>query len=162
MQGEIERSSRRIAAKKMNIKDFYGSRLPDELWQQCIPEAQHIHRIVVLQSLEEAVTKMRSGKVFADWELRMLLNQIDETREHESVADKRIRVRHARRELAEDEIDLLDDPAAYRLHRDKRTRQANCPGHERESTETIEQGQRGWHPAHCKHCGADMSYDSGD
>lgn len=162
MRGEIERSARRIAAKKMNIKDFYGSRLPDELWQQCIPEAQHIHRIAVLQNLEEAITQMRAGTVFADWELSMLLDKIAETREHETVADKRIRVRHAARELAEDEIDLLDEPEAYRMRRDRRIRQANCPGHERVSTETIEGGRRGDHRGHCKHCGKDMSYDSGD
>lgn len=161
MRGEIERSARRIAAKKMNIKDFYGSRIPDELWQQCIPEAQHIHRIAVLQKLEEAITQMRV-KPLADWELRMLLDKIAETREHESIADKRIRVRHAARELAEDEIDLLDEPDVYREHRDRRARQAACIKHERVSTETIEGGRRGDHRGHCKHCGKDMSYDSSD
>lgn len=44
----------------------------------------------------------------------------------------------------------------------RQARYAACPGHERQSTETREEGRRGWHPAHCKHCGKDMSYDSGD
>lgn len=162
MRGEIERSARRIAAQKMNIKDFYGSRLPDELWQQCIPEAQHIHRIAVLQSLEEKIGRMRNGHQFQDWELRMMMDAIAETREHESITDKRIRVRHASRELAEDEIDLLDDPTRYRDQRDRRVRWAACPKHEMVGTSTREESNRGWHKGHCKHCGKDMSYDSGD
>lgn len=44
----------------------------------------------------------------------------------------------------------------------RQARYAACPGHERQSTETREEGRRGWHPAHCKHCGKDMSVDSGD
>lgn len=34
--------------------------------------------------------------------------------------------------------------------------------HERVSTGTREEARRGWHPGKCRHCGKDMSYDSGD
>ena len=37
-----------------------------------------------------------------------------------------------------------------------------CPNHERIETATREQSNRGDHRGHCKHCGMDMSYDSGD
>jgi hypothetical protein len=37
----IERVARRLAAHKMRLqKDTLGERLPDDLWRQCIPEAQ--------------------------------------------------------------------------------------------------------------------------
>lgn len=36
-----ETFARRFAAKKMGLKnDPWGSKLPDDLWQQCIPQAQ--------------------------------------------------------------------------------------------------------------------------
>lgn len=36
-----ETFARRIAAKKMGLQnDPWGSNLPDDLWQQCIPQAQ--------------------------------------------------------------------------------------------------------------------------
>lgn len=44
----------------------------------------------------------------------------------------------------------------------QRARELACPGHEAVSTGTREQATRGWHPARCKHCGIDMSIDSGD
>jgi hypothetical protein len=34
--------------------------------------------------------------------------------------------------------------------------------HQKESTGTIEEGRRGWHPGYCKLCGFNMTYDSGD
>lgn len=38
---EIEERARQIAADKMGlVKDVTGSRLPAELWRQCIPQAQ--------------------------------------------------------------------------------------------------------------------------
>lgn len=37
---EVERTARAIAAEKMGlVKDPFGLRLPDELWQQAIPQA---------------------------------------------------------------------------------------------------------------------------
>jgi hypothetical protein len=37
----LETFARRFAAKKMGlVKDTYGTNLPDDLWQQCIPQAQ--------------------------------------------------------------------------------------------------------------------------
>jgi hypothetical protein len=36
-----------------------------------------------------------------------------------------------------------------------------CPGHEATDESTREGRLTGWHPARCKHCGADMSCDSG-
>jgi hypothetical protein len=41
-------------------------------------------------------------------------------------------------------------------------REAACPGHERIETATREQANRGWHVGECKHCGKNMTYDSGD
>lgn len=38
----IERTARQLAADKMGlINDPTGSNLPDDLWQQCIPDAKH-------------------------------------------------------------------------------------------------------------------------
>lgn len=37
----VENFARRAAAKKMGlVKDPWGQNLPDDLWQQCIPEAE--------------------------------------------------------------------------------------------------------------------------
>lgn len=37
----VENFARRFAAKKMGLqKDPYGRNLPDDLWQQCIPQAE--------------------------------------------------------------------------------------------------------------------------
>lgn len=66
--------------------------------------------------------------------------------------------------LTDDEIAQLD-PKSQEWARNCKARKARedaCPGHEAESTGTYEQARRGWHPAKCKHCGIDMSIDSGD
>jgi hypothetical protein len=66
--------------------------------------------------------------------------------------------------LTEEEIGLLD-PESQQFVRQFQTRKAResaCPGHERISTATREQTNRGDHRGACKHCGKDMSYDSGD
>lgn len=37
----VETFARRAAAKKMGlVKDQWGANLPDDLWQQCLPEAE--------------------------------------------------------------------------------------------------------------------------
>jgi hypothetical protein len=41
-------------------------------------------------------------------------------------------------------------------------REVACPSHEAISESTWEEQRRGWHLAKCKHCGKDMSVDSGD
>lgn len=66
--------------------------------------------------------------------------------------------------LTEDEINQLDpDARAFaRNFRERQAREAACPGHERISTATREQTNRGYHLGKCKHCGKDMSWDSGD
>jgi hypothetical protein len=66
--------------------------------------------------------------------------------------------------LTEDEILLLDaDGQAFaRKCQARRKAEDNCPGHERVSTATREQENRGNHRGECKHCGKDMSLDSGD
>lgn len=65
--------------------------------------------------------------------------------------------------LSDDEIDMLppDDQAAARKFREAKARQDACPGHDRVSTATREESRRGWHRGECRHCGMDMSYDSG-
>ncbi len=66
--------------------------------------------------------------------------------------------------LTDEEIKMLNpqDQAWARNAQAIRARQDRCPGHEAVSTGTHEQSRRGWHPAKCKHCGKDMSVDSGD
>lgn len=66
--------------------------------------------------------------------------------------------------LSEADIALLDigGQEFARRAKDRHRREATCPGHERESTGSLDQARRGWHPAKCKHCGMDMSIDSGD
>lgn len=164
MNGEIERTARRMAAKKMGIRDYYGSRLPDELWMQCVPQAQHERRIATLVELRRNLEAMHhEGRVFADWEVSQMIAMIDETREHETLEDRKIRVRFiGMDDLTEEEVDLLDNPESARKWRAQRAAERACPGHERVSTETHDEGRRGWHPGKCKHCGKDMSYDSGD
>lgn len=37
----VETFARRIAAKKMGLtQDTWGAKLPDDLWQQCVPQAE--------------------------------------------------------------------------------------------------------------------------
>jgi hypothetical protein len=62
--------------------------------------------------------------------------------------------------LTSEEIDQLDPKGQEwaRAAQARRAKERACPGHERVGTSTI----TGWHPGRCKHCGMDMSYDSGD
>ena len=66
--------------------------------------------------------------------------------------------------LSEAEINLLDasGQAFVRKYQERMIKEAACPGHERIETATQEQANRGDHRGCCKHCGKDMSYDSGD
>ncbi len=66
--------------------------------------------------------------------------------------------------LTEDEISQLDPEgqAFARTFLARRAKEAACPGHERISTATREQENRGNHRGECKHCGKDMSWDSSD
>ena len=66
--------------------------------------------------------------------------------------------------LTEEEIVQLD-PEGQKFARQfqaRRAKEAACPGHERVETATREQANRGNHRGECRHCGKDMSYDSGD
>jgi hypothetical protein len=66
--------------------------------------------------------------------------------------------------LSDEEIAMLD-PAVQdlvRKYKEMRARMDACPGHERISTATREQTRYGNHRGECKHCGKDMSWDSGD
>lgn len=66
--------------------------------------------------------------------------------------------------LTDDEIGQLSPEGQEwaRGAQAKHAREQACPGHEAISTGTFAQSMRGWHPAKCKHCGIDMSVDSGD
>lgn len=66
--------------------------------------------------------------------------------------------------LTESEIAQLDPSSQEYAHKfqARRAREQACPGHERMETATREQAMRGNHVGSCKHCGKDMSYDSGD
>ena len=66
--------------------------------------------------------------------------------------------------LTDDEIGMLD-PDGQEFARKCKARKARedaCPGHDRIGTSTREQSNRGDHRGECRHCGRDMSYDSGD
>lgn len=66
--------------------------------------------------------------------------------------------------LSPDEINMLDpDGQAFaRRFLERRAKEAACPGHERVETATQAEANRGDHRGECKHCGKNMSYDSGD
>lgn len=66
--------------------------------------------------------------------------------------------------LSDEEIAQLDtDGQAFaRMCKARRAREEACTGHERVSTATREQTRYGNHRGECKHCGKDMSWDSGD
>lgn len=66
--------------------------------------------------------------------------------------------------LSEAEIAQTDPEfqAFARKFQARKAREAACLGHERIETATREQANRGDHRGQCKHCGKDMSYDSGD
>jgi hypothetical protein len=66
--------------------------------------------------------------------------------------------------LTDAEIAMLD-PSGQEFARKwkaRRAREDACPGHERIETATREEANRGWHRGECRHCGKDMTYDSGD
>lgn len=65
--------------------------------------------------------------------------------------------------LTDAEIGQLDaDGQAYaRKVKENMARERTCPGHEKIGTGTHSDARRGWYPGHCKHCGKDMSVDSG-
>jgi hypothetical protein len=62
--------------------------------------------------------------------------------------------------LTSEEIDQMDpkDREWARRCQAIRARETACPKHESTGTST----RNGWHSLKCKHCGKDMSYDSGD
>lgn len=66
--------------------------------------------------------------------------------------------------LTDQEIGELDaeGQAFARRFQERRAKEAACPGHERIETATREQANRGNHLGECRHCGKDMSWDSGD
>ncbi|MEI9428686.1 hypothetical protein [Mesorhizobium sp. Cs1299R1N3] len=66
--------------------------------------------------------------------------------------------------LTDEEISLLDpDGQAFAARYKARVaREAACPGHERVSTSTREESNRGQHKGECRHCGKNMSWDSSD
>lgn len=66
--------------------------------------------------------------------------------------------------LTDDEIKMLgpDGQEYARKFKERKAREAACHGHERIGTASREQMNRGDHRGECKHCGKDMSWDSGD
>jgi hypothetical protein len=62
--------------------------------------------------------------------------------------------------LTAEEIDQLDPNSQVWAHNCQALHRAElaCPKHEPIGTST----RSGWHSYRCKHCGMDMSYDSGD
>lgn len=99
----------------------------------------------------------------------MWARSIDEFKEYETKADRALRIQHcATSELNADELDVLETlyPGTKQREIERSAmvaREAACPGHEFESTALIgHDHSRGYHPGRCKHCGKDMSVDSGD
>jgi hypothetical protein len=154
MSEMIEIRARALAAKKMNLEhDRYGSRLPDDVWRQALPDAIYAFRIEVMQKLRrEFLAAPKQGYPVQDWQLAMWARWIDEFKAFESPKDRELRIVHTSpNELTESEIEVLD------------TLSPGANGHEAEAEPVSEYSRmRGWHPAHCKHCGKDMSVDSGD
>ncbi len=66
--------------------------------------------------------------------------------------------------LTDEEITTLGPETQewVRMCKARRAAEDACPGHERVSTATREQTRYGNHRGECKHCGKDMSWDSGD
>jgi hypothetical protein len=62
--------------------------------------------------------------------------------------------------LTTEEIDRLAPESQLwaRRAQAQRAKELACPKHEPTGTST----SNGWHALRCKHCGIDMSYDSGD
>lgn len=62
--------------------------------------------------------------------------------------------------LTDEEVSQLDPESQEWARRCKarKAREDSCPGHEPVGTST----RNGYHSLRCKHCGMDMSYDSGD
>ena len=170
MSEMIEIRARALAAKKINSADRYGSRLPDDIWKQAIPEAVYAYRIEVMQKLRhDFLGAAKQGYPVQDWQLQMWARSIDEFKEYETPTDRELRIRHSyASELNAEELDILETlyPGAKQRETDRLERVAReeaCPGHEFESTAPAGiDPHRGWHPGRCKHCGKDMSVDSGD
>ena len=163
----VEHSARRMAAQKMNLQhDHYGSRLPDDLWMQCLDAAIYEHRIAMLQRLRSELDGgAKQGYPPHDWQFAMWVRLIDTTKDYESAADRLIRLHHANPATMTDaELSELGPDALEREH--KRRAQAELEAScQHEAISTAPAGHdhsRGWHPAKCKHCGKDMSQDSGD
>lgn len=126
--------------------------------------------IEVLQKLRaEFVRAPTQGYAVQDWQLAQWVRWIDDLKEFETPAERDLRLYHASPGgLTDEELEALDvvSPGAKTRElkrREQREREAVCPGHEAEADPVDYNSQmRGWHPAHCKHCGKDMSVDSGD
>jgi transposase-like protein len=66
--------------------------------------------------------------------------------------------------LTEEEIMQLSPKSQRWAHTAQAVakRERDCPGHEPEAVGTSGERMRGWHRMRCKHCGMDMTIDSGD
>lgn len=64
-------------------------------------------------------------------------------------------------QLTTDECCLLPYDEWRAKADERRAKEAACAKHEMISTSTWDQSRRGDHRGHCKHCGMNMSYDSG-
>lgn len=73
---------------------------------------------------------------------------------------ERLRAKHYRDLTVKEWIALPYDDWRAKGH-ERRVAEAACPKHEAVGTGAFGDARRGWHPAKCKHCGADMSVDSG-
>ena len=66
-QRNLENFARRFAAKRMGlVKDTRGQNLPDDLWQQCLPEAERALAFVVTQRSHGHNTTTVQGTCPAD------------------------------------------------------------------------------------------------
>jgi hypothetical protein len=119
----------------------------------------------------DLVGLIRLGKDGTDltkyvWQLEMMVRGIDSLKEYETDDEAKYRAHCTPSTLLSDEeIATLLPSESQERHREfvlRKEREAKCSGHEMVSTSTTDESRRGWHKGHCKHCGADMSYDSGD
>lgn len=66
------------------------------------------------------------------------------------------------RDLTRDEWIALPHEQWVAKVAERKAAEAGCHGHQAEDRGTADEHRRGWHHLRCKHCGMDMSYDSGD
>ena len=104
----VETLARALAARSMMLTKTDGSNLPDELWRQCIPDAEALLPVVYSMA-----TRIRESDVWwaAARVARRDANSIME-RSHLTDSDAEMEMRRSRAGVAKDLATMFDDRAA--------------------------------------------------